>query len=92
MIAEFARIKTQPTIGDTTIQLKSVSASNYVVGAVAIFGSDQGPNNAGYAITAYDSTNQTITISSGILTAAAVDTPIYLTCTNTPQPSSFRKF
>jgi len=92
MIAEFARIKTQPTIGDTTIQLKSVSASNYVVGSVAIFGSDQGPGNAGYAITAYDSTNQTITISTGILTAAAVDTPIYLTCTNTPQPSSFRKF
>ena len=92
VFTSFAKVKTQPTVGDVTIELKFVAASNYVNGSVAIFGNDQGPNNAGYSITSYDSTAQTITLATGILTAVAVDTPIYFAATGRPLPAIENKY
>ena len=77
---QFATVKTQPTIGDTTIELESVNASNYTTGMVLAFGNDANTGNFGYAVSSYNTATQVVTISSGIQSAVTVGTPVFSIC------------
>lgn len=73
-------VKTIPTIGDTDIEIESANIPNTTLNMIVVFGSDKGPNSGGYAVTGWNGTTNTISISTGILTALPVGTVVYEIC------------
>jgi hypothetical protein len=78
-----ATVKTQPTIGSTTIVVENVN-TGFTVNQFIIFGSDYGPTvsgvQVGYRVTSWNSGTGQLGINTGILTAVAVETPVMEIC------------
>lgn len=90
-----ATIKTQPTIGDTTIVVENVNVG-FTVNQFIIFGSDYGPTvsgvQVGYRVTSWNSGTGQLGINTGILTVVAVGTPIMEICGPTAPGTNMKQW